>query len=173
MQHGVYSSTDRKTDQAVRYALEPFFLPISQLATIYEKGYPWAIVNRDDVPKIYNHIQNHLLFWINSAESNFHGVKAPVNDLVVLERFADKIYPSALANPGEITAPSGGGMFNVAVTEKMKELMGSLINEEKRKDPLGVLQPKREMTKRVSLMEQILDLELSPTDRMMMRSKQT
>lgn len=157
--HGSYTSTDRNVDRATRTAIQTYFLPISQMAVIVDKGYPLALGIPEDAPKVYNAVQNHLLAWIEFSKSNFHGQKIPLEDLIVLERFADKVYPLAAVRPEKITSSGGRGMFVAAVEQQLKDLHNDGVEEANAlKKSIGLDTNAPAFPRRRSLSEELYDI---------------
>ena len=61
----------------------------------FTKGIPVYIVKQADVKTIYEYIENHLLAWKRQLEQGVNIGGAPVDDLIAMDAFANKIYEHA------------------------------------------------------------------------------
>ncbi len=117
-------------------------LPIARLAEMYEEGIPISVIKYDDTKKIFESVQSHLLAWKTILTHGINIGDAPVDDLIILDRFAHGVYehartivdPSALQsfflkhlgknsriNPGMFMSPHPG-------SETLVNGNGDLIN---------------------------------------------
>jgi len=65
---------------------------IADMAEYYREGTPIGLVNKEDAPTIYEAIQEHLLAWKNQLHVGINVGDAPVEDLVVLDEFANSVF---------------------------------------------------------------------------------
>ncbi len=68
---------------------------ISELAEYYREGIPIGLINKDDAEPIYNAIQDHLLAWKTQLNVGINIGDAPVEDLVLLDEFANSVFDVA------------------------------------------------------------------------------
>jgi hypothetical protein len=67
-------------------------LSIADMVSKYRDGVAVAVVEPDDVPKIYEYVQKHLFAWTDYMESPAVNMKPPLEDLIALDQFADSLF---------------------------------------------------------------------------------
>lgn len=82
---------DRQTPQELR----DIMIPISEMVKYYHKGTHVYIVGEQTPKIIYEHITNHLLAWKNQIQSQMNLSNVPIDDLKLLDEFANSIYEHA------------------------------------------------------------------------------
>lgn len=70
-------------------------IPIVKMVEYFSKGIPIYIVKSADIKTIYQHIENHLLAWKRQLDHGLNIGGAPVDDLIAMDAFANKIYDHA------------------------------------------------------------------------------
>lgn len=68
------------------------YIPISRMADIFDKGHMVSLVNHSDAKIVYEYIQYHLESWMKIISGGLNAVKAPYEDLKLLDRFATAVY---------------------------------------------------------------------------------
>ncbi len=73
-------------------------IPISKMVEYFGKGIPVRIVRQDDTKLIYDYIEKHLLAWRRQLEHGLNIGNAPVDDLILMDQFANSVYEHAKYN---------------------------------------------------------------------------
>lgn len=155
---GTRTALDKRIDAELRGKMQRYFLTIAQMADIMEKGYPISVVRTGDTVKIYNAVQNHLSAWLIACENHINLRTVPRDDLLKLERLADRVYAPASVHQDAMTAPTHqGGMFNTKVTELLRRLSNSGIAAPTPEPESEV--PLEDTRQRRSLVQEIIDLK--------------
>jgi hypothetical protein len=71
------------------------WLPISKMAEYFDKGVTVKLIKREDVKDIYNIVTLHLGKWKRHLETSYNLNEAPLDDLIVLDKFATAVYNEA------------------------------------------------------------------------------
>lgn len=143
-QNGLPTSGDPHHDHAMQWEPRLLGLPVHRMAELMETGANVSLVNAADAYTIYNDIEKHLLAWKAKIESSFNPGFVPEEDLLILDRFATRIYEHAkpFFNAGFIAANfriagrSRGGRRNIAENVRRAE-QEEAAREEKNKDSLS------------------------------------
>jgi len=69
---------------------------IADLADLYRDGVPIGICNHSDTLKIYQAVQDHIHAWRNYLQVGVNLGASPVDDLVVLDEFANAVHDHAV-----------------------------------------------------------------------------
>ena len=94
-QFGIPSSGDKEVDERMSKQDITTMLPISEMAKYYSQGVNVSIVQRADVKDIYILITNHLAAWKRHIEKSINLGNAPMEDLIMLDEFANAVYSEA------------------------------------------------------------------------------
>lgn len=70
-------------------------MPIATMAEHYKEGTPIKVVSESDVKVIYEQISHHIHAWRQRLERGVNLGDAPIDDLILLDRFANTIYEHA------------------------------------------------------------------------------
>lgn len=73
-------------------------IPIVKMVEYFKKGIPVYIIKQSDVKTIYEYIEQHIHAWKNNIQRGIHIGNAPIDDLIVMDQFANKIYEHAKYN---------------------------------------------------------------------------
>lgn len=96
-QLGWIDSGDPLINKEIANEIITIRVPISEMIEMYKKGVSFHIVNKEDTVVIFEYIQNHLEkmagYATNTKSLNRNNL--PLNDLILMEEFADKIYNHA------------------------------------------------------------------------------
>ena len=65
---------------------------ITRMASMYKKGFGIKVIKADDTKTIYEYVSRHLEAWRRQLEEGMHGGKAPFDDLILLDEFANTVY---------------------------------------------------------------------------------
>lgn len=91
--YGVYSTGDKSLDKDILgYQQTIGMLTIDRIIELYKVDCPISICKREDTIKIYELIQDHLYAWLERLEYGVNIYNAPIEDLIVLDEFAQKIF---------------------------------------------------------------------------------
>ena len=67
-------------------------LPISRMAEIYNNGFNVQIMDSEDVTRIYDAVSKHLEAWDRHLSNALNKKKAPIDDLILLDEFAQALF---------------------------------------------------------------------------------
>lgn len=96
LQHfGMPSVGDARLDAESTNELVTRMLPISEMAKLHKDGVNIRVVNYADTKLIYEHVTDHLNYWKANLENGFHTRGAPIEDLILLDKFAVSVYAHA------------------------------------------------------------------------------
>lgn len=93
-EYGVLASGDPVRDKALSSEMTTTMLSIAKMIEYYGKGVTVGVVRYEDTKKIYEYISNHLQAWKRELEYSVHA-DAPVDDLLLMDRFASAVYTHA------------------------------------------------------------------------------
>lgn len=90
---GLYSTGDKRLDKEVINAqMTNAMLTINEMVELYRKDCPVYIRSREDTVTIYELIMDHLLVWSRHLDRGINISKAPIEDLILLDEFAENIF---------------------------------------------------------------------------------
>ncbi len=92
---GVVVSGVSSYDRDIPNQLIVMMLTISQMADYYKENVPIRVCSEADVKTIYEDISQHIYAWKSRLERGINIGDAPVDDLILLDRFANSIYEHA------------------------------------------------------------------------------
>lgn len=92
---GLPAIGDRRYDQEMANELIDRMLTINEMVEFHKKGVTVRVVKYDDTKKIYELISNHLIAWKNQLENGANTRGAPIDDLILLDQFANVVYKHA------------------------------------------------------------------------------
>lgn len=92
---GIMVSGDPVRDRAITSEMITTMLSINQMVEYFQKGITVGVVNYADTKKIYEYISDHLTAWRQRLEHGLNVRDAPLDDLVVMDRFAAAVYQHA------------------------------------------------------------------------------
>ena len=82
-------------DDAKMTELITVMLTISQMLEYYKEAVPIRIVSYSDVKEIYQAISEHIMAWKQRLEKGINIGDAPIDDLILLDQFANSVYDHA------------------------------------------------------------------------------
>jgi hypothetical protein len=92
-QLGWIDSGDPGINREIANEIITLRVPISEMIDYYRKGISFSVVNKEDTVVIFEYIQNHLERFASRINSNpLNKNTFPLDDLLVMEEFADQIY---------------------------------------------------------------------------------
>lgn len=92
---GVRVTGIKRFDTEVKHELVRAWLTINQMVDFYKRGIAVGIVNRSDIVKIYEAIQDHLFEAISATRQSINIPVKLLEDLVDLDKFAKAVYEHA------------------------------------------------------------------------------
>lgn len=93
---GSPTSGDTTSDYGTTNELITRMLTINQMVEYYKQGITIHVVNYNDTKEIYDRISDHLNAWKTKLNTSFHVREAPIDDLVLLDKFASVVYQHAV-----------------------------------------------------------------------------
>jgi len=94
-EHGVRVSGIKEVDKDIINQWFTTMLPISTMAEYYKEGVAIRICSTKDVKEIYESISAHIHAWKTRLERGINIGDAPIDDLILLDKFANSIYEHA------------------------------------------------------------------------------
>jgi hypothetical protein len=91
---GTPTTGDKDIDQALANQPLTIYINIDKMVEYYRRNVRVAVVRRDDVKVIYDLIQAYLDFWKRKLAFVLHPGSAPMDDLIMLDRFAQAVHDS-------------------------------------------------------------------------------
>lgn len=92
---GTYSTGNRETDRVLAKQSFQRWMPIHEMIEYYSKGATIGIVNQSDIPKIYDAIERHINCWGDMVSRGINIGDAPLEDLELMDQFANSLYAHA------------------------------------------------------------------------------
>lgn len=94
-QSGVLLSGHREIDKDASNREVTTYLSINDMIEMYKIGTPVKVLDPADTKKIYDNISMHLQMWKHQLERGVNLGNAPIEDLMILDRFANTVYAHA------------------------------------------------------------------------------
>lgn len=85
------AAIDRDTDKDMMTTM----LSVAVMANYYKEGVPIRVCSQKDVKEIYDSISAHIHAWKSRLERGINIGDAPIDDLILLDKFANVIYEHA------------------------------------------------------------------------------
>ena len=111
---GLPSVGDPYIDSQFHNQLVDVMITINDMVEYYRKGVTVRITVHEDTKTIYEIIKNYLISWNQKLLNGINIGVAPIDDLVLLDKFASAIYPHAKSH--------------FKAEDALKQLMGSMGN---------------------------------------------
>lgn len=89
---GTHTHGDKAIDREMANQLITTFLPIVDMAEYYKNNVTIHIAKRSDLPVIYDLVEAHLNAWKYHLGRGLNTRKAPIEDLMLLDKFANSIF---------------------------------------------------------------------------------
>jgi glutamate synthase domain-containing protein 2 len=93
--HGTNICGVKEIDKSAGTELYNTMLTPAQMAEYYREGVPIRVIKYADIEEIYEAISQHIHAWKNRLEKGINIGGAPIDDLILLDRFANTIYDKA------------------------------------------------------------------------------
>lgn len=92
---GVRVTGIKRFDNEVKHEVVRAWLSINEMLDLHKRGIDVGVINRADIVKIYEAIQDHLYDSITSVKQSINVPVKILEDLVELDKFAKVIYEHA------------------------------------------------------------------------------
>lgn len=92
---GMPTSGYEEHDHATAHEPVHRMLAPIEMLELWQQGAQVAVVNREDTKRIYERFLAHLTAWKRELDSGFHLRSAPIDDLKVMDQFANVVYEHA------------------------------------------------------------------------------
>lgn len=92
---GVAVTGIREIDNDIPNQQLTTMLTIAQMAEYYQEGVPIRVVMYEDIKTIYSYISQHIHAWKSRLQYGVNIGNAPIQDLILLDQFANAIYDHA------------------------------------------------------------------------------
>lgn len=93
--HGVNVSGIAEIDKDIPNQWMTTMMTVAQMADYFKEGVPIRVIKQSDVKEIYDNISNHIHAWKSRLERGINIGDAPVDDLILLDQFANTVYEHA------------------------------------------------------------------------------
>lgn len=93
---GMPTVGDPTIDATMHNQLCHRYVTINQMVEYFKKGIAVRVVNHADTKRIYELITNYLLAWKENLQTGINIGDAPIDDLILLDRFANVVYQHAV-----------------------------------------------------------------------------
>lgn len=92
---GSPTTGDPDTDRVLANQDLVTYISIAKMIEHYKKGVAIRVINYNDTKRIYDYIENHIHAWKNNLQNGVNIGGAPIEDLIILDRFASTVYQHA------------------------------------------------------------------------------
>jgi len=94
---GMPTVGNRELDKQMHQDLVNVVISIDAIVEYYRRGVTVYVRNGQDTQEIYHIVNNYLLAWRLQVENGLNLGMVPMEDLMLLDRFAEMLYPVAQA----------------------------------------------------------------------------
>ncbi len=94
---GLPTTGNRILDRQMSQDLVNVVISIDAIVEYYRRGVTVYMRNNNDTTEIYGIVNNYLLAWKENVENGLNVGNVPAEDLMLLDRFAEMLYPVASA----------------------------------------------------------------------------
>lgn len=96
LQHfGMPVSGNPEYDRQIASELVQRMLTIAEMIEFFNNGVTVRVCNYKDTKEIYERISDHLNTWKQHLEESWHTKGAPIDDLILMDKFAVSVYKHA------------------------------------------------------------------------------
>lgn len=92
---GMPASGDAAQDYSTANELRQVMIPISEMVKYYHRGVQVYVNNPADTKRIYDRISDHLIAWKQKLTKSLNMRNAPLEDLKLMDQFANAVYEHA------------------------------------------------------------------------------
>lgn len=93
--HGVVLSGVPSIDKDIINQWVTVMIPVKTMLDYHKNFVPIKIPDPEDVKQIYDNVQNYIFAWRNKLQYSINNGVAPIEDLILMDEFANKIYNHA------------------------------------------------------------------------------
>ncbi len=94
-EYGMPNSGDPLYDYGTANEMRQVMIPISEMVKYYHRGAQVYVCNPADCKRIYERISAHLIAWKAKLEKSLNIGDAPLEDLKLMDQFANAVYEHA------------------------------------------------------------------------------
>lgn len=94
-QVGIFKTGDPGIDREIANQWITTMLSIAKMTEYFSEGVPIKVVKYEDVKTIYTYISRHLDAWKDQIQNGMNIGDAPIEDLILLDQFANTVYDRA------------------------------------------------------------------------------
>ena len=162
MRHfGTPASGHTPSDQQTANELVTRMLTIAEMIEFFGRGVTVAVVKVDDTKTIYERISDHLNAWKKELTKSLNIRNAPLEDLILMDKFATQVYRHAKSlMPVEYTesllARRAGGLLRVNRETLLTKPPPVIVTATKADNGAEVVEPVEENYGRVSMADSFL-----------------
>jgi hypothetical protein len=121
---------------------------IDTMIEYYKSGIPFKVLNDSDLMKIYDSVSAHLVAWREYIKNTYNGTKAPYDDLMLMDEFANNLFESVKQS----------NLLNKASAPIIRRLLSSNLFEKRPNEEL--LKNKEKELSRDSLFDHFKNMKL-------------
>jgi len=92
---GTLVSGVKEIDDDIKNRLISTYCSINEMIELYRQDIPVRVTNVADTKTIYEHITTHLVAWRDQLKRGVNLGRAPIGDLILMDRFATTVYAYA------------------------------------------------------------------------------
>lgn len=92
---GTVISGNKDVDADIKNRLIVTYLNIDKMVELYKQNVPVRVCDVNDTKVIYNNISDHINAWKRQLEVGINIGSAPVEDLLVMDQFANTVFEHA------------------------------------------------------------------------------
>lgn len=136
---GTPTTFDRDIDNELSKEWIKVMIPISQMVDYFKEGVLVRIIYEKDTLAIYEAIVTHIRKWKEVMTYGLNTRNAPIDDLIILDQFAQAVYPYATAHfdssltKGYLKTPINSSLANA--NRLMDRMKRGLNDENKEPEP--------------------------------------
>lgn len=93
--YGTPMSGDPLMDRQTNNELRDRMITIDAMVEYFKRGVQVEVTNESDTKQIYDYISAHLQAWAGVLEHSLNRGNAPIEDLILLDKFANTVYKHA------------------------------------------------------------------------------
>lgn len=93
--HGMSTTGDDEIDRSMRGMRTYVMIKIDDMVRLLDKAAPFSLSRQEDTVHVFNKITRYLLLWKNYLEQGVNLGGAPIPDLILLDKLAERVFPFA------------------------------------------------------------------------------
>jgi len=130
---GLQTSMSEELDNGRMNAPVPARLTVAQMADKARQGAQIALMYPDDSKQIYEWIRDHVNDWHDALLMDPNRRDAPVEDLAILEEFAEQVFP--MARTYMDSQPTASKLFNALERMNKRRSVRRRVSQEQAEMP--------------------------------------